>query len=89
MALQLVNSDSAISYMTLQLVNNDSAISYMTLQLVTMTKHIAFTEGYTHQEYETGTQNTRKTEKPKKHSGQRNSAWMGWRTGYDARAVLI
>jgi len=76
MTLQLVNSDSAISYMTLQLVNSDSAISYMTLQLVTMTKHIAFTEGYTHQD-KRGTQNTRQTEKPKKHSGQQNSAGPG------------
>lgn len=75
MTLQLVNGNSA-SYMTMELVNNYSAISYMTLQLVKMIKHIAFTEGYTHQD-KTGTQNTRQTEKPKKHSGQRKSAGPG------------
>jgi hypothetical protein len=64
---------TAISYMT-AVSNNDSTINYMILPLVTITKHITFTEGYTHQNKQ-GAQNTRQTEKPKKHSGQRNSRW--------------
>lgn len=61
-----------------------------------MTKHTAFTEGYTQDK--TGTQNTRQTEKPKKHLGQRNSAGPGgWgaggamqgQFGFDDRSLTI